>query len=198
MSKNWTVLWCSDFFLAYTSSGKRSTNTDEEGQTLYVKLVHVHPRYVEGRPENDLAVIELRDPIMFKKNIISACLPERDFAESILMSGELPALVTGWKETKQVSSFQGPLTLNQLQYKNLSQCMETHQNLITNKMGCTVPRANADCTMSSGSPLLTMYREVVFLTGVLTQPEGADCSKGYIYQKVSRHLGWLRPLMGTR
>ncbi|KAM6905278.1 protein Z, vitamin K-dependent plasma glycoprotein a [Xenentodon cancila] len=177
--------------------GKRSTNEDE-GQTLYVKVVHVHPRYVAGRPENDLAVIELRERIVFKRSVIAACLPERDFAESVLMSGEPAALITGWKEAKQVSAFLGPLTLNQLEYRSLTQCMETHPNLITNKMGCTAPRANADCTMSSGSPLLTMYRQVVFLTGVVTQPEGADCSKGYIYQKVSRHLGWLRPLMGTR
>ncbi|XP_041826137.1 protein Z, vitamin K-dependent plasma glycoprotein a isoform X2 [Melanotaenia boesemani] len=176
--------------------GKRSTNDDGE-QTLYVKVTHVHPRYVEGRPENDLAVIELRDRIIFKKNVFAVCLPERDFAESILMSGELPAVVTGWKETKQVSAFQGPLTLNLLEYSKLPQCMVAHPNLMTNKMGCTSPRANADCTMSSGSPLLTLYREVFFLTGVVSQVEAASCSNGYIFQKVSRHLGWLQSLMGT-
>ncbi|XP_062294644.1 protein Z, vitamin K-dependent plasma glycoprotein a [Scomber scombrus] len=178
--------------------GKRRT-TDEVGEkTFDVKIVHVHPRYVEGRPENDLAVIELRDRITFKKEVIPACLPERDFAENILMSGELPAMVTGWKEPKEESAFQGPLTLNQLAYKPLTECLETHPNLITNKMGCTTNRTNADCAMSSGSPLLTLYREVFFLTGVISQPPGADCDQGYIFQKVSRYLGWLRPLMGSR
>lgn len=165
---------------------------------LYVKIVHVHPRYVEGRPENDLAVIELRDRILFKKEVIAACLPERGFAESVLMTGELPAIITGWKETKEVSSFQGPLTLNQLAYNSLSSCVDTHSNLMTNKMGCTTARTNADCTMSSGSPMLTLYREVFFLTGVVSKPPEADCTRGYIFQKVSRHLGWLRPLMGSR
>ncbi|XP_070779261.1 protein Z, vitamin K-dependent plasma glycoprotein a [Enoplosus armatus] len=178
--------------------GKRSTNYEGGEQAVHVKLVHVHPRYVEGRPENDLAVIELRDRIIFKKDVIAACLPERDFAESILMSGELPATVTGWKEPNQASSFQGQLTLNELAYSPLPQCLETHPNLMTNKMGCTTPRTNADCTMSSGSPLLTLYREVFFLTGVVSRPPGADCTKGYIFQKVSRYLGWLRPLMGSR
>lgn len=184
--------------LPSTSSGKRSTSFDPGEQTLYVKVVHVHSRYVEGRPENDLAVIELRDRIIFKKDVIAACLPERDFADSVLMAGELPAIITGWKEPSQGSSFQGSLTLNQLAYKRLSQCVETHPNMMTNKMGCTTPRANADCTMSSGSPLLTLYRDVFFLTGVVSQPAGADCTKGYIFQKVSRYLGWLRPLMGSR
>lgn len=178
--------------------GKRNANDEYGGQTLYVNVVHIHPRYLEGRPEDDLSVIELHDRIRFNDQVVAACLPERDFAESILMTGEFPAIVTGWKEPKQVTSFTGSLTLNQLAYNRLPQCLETHPNLMTNKMGCTTPRANADCTMSSGSPLLTLYRDVFFLTGVVSQPPGADCTKGYIFQKVSRNLGWLRPLMGSR
>ncbi|XP_038163730.1 protein Z, vitamin K-dependent plasma glycoprotein a [Cyprinodon tularosa] len=171
--------------------GKLNPATEVGGQTLLVKLVHLHPRYVKGRPENDLAMIELRDSIVFKPYIIAACLPEKDFAESILMSGDYPAVVTGWRE-------QEPLTINQLEYSKLPQCIEKYPSLMTNKMGCTSARANADCSMSSGSPLLTMYRDVLFLTGVVTQPEGANCTNGYIFQKVSRHLSWLQTLMGSR
>ncbi|XP_047428076.1 protein Z, vitamin K-dependent plasma glycoprotein a [Mugil cephalus] len=179
--------------------GKRRTQSETTEQTLYVKTVHAHPRYVEGRPENDLAVLELRDRIVFKKEVIAACLPERDFAESVLMAGESQAVITGWKETEQESAFQGPLTLNHLAYSRLPQCQEAHPNLVvTNKMGCTTARANADCAMSSGSPLLTLYKEVFFLTGVVSLPPGADCRQGYIFQKVSRHLGWLQTFMGTR
>ncbi|XP_029364603.1 protein Z, vitamin K-dependent plasma glycoprotein a [Echeneis naucrates] len=178
--------------------GKRSTTIEEGEQTLYVKVVHIHPRYAVGRPENDLAVVELRDRIMFKKDVIAACLPERDFAESILMTADFPAVITGWKESKQASAFEGPLTLNHLVYNQLPQCLDTHPNLMTNKMGCTAPRTNADCAMSSGSPLLTLYRDVFFLTGVVSQPQGSDCTKGYIFQKVSRYLGWLKPLMSSR
>ncbi|KAJ0058113.1 hypothetical protein NL108_007400, partial [Boleophthalmus pectinirostris] len=160
--------------------------------------VHVHPRYITGRPENDLAVIELRDTIRFKTDVVAACLPERDFADHILASGQYPAVVTGWKETPEQSTFQGPLTLNQLAYEPLSKCMETYPMIMTNKMGCTSPRVNADCSMSLGSPLLTLYRDVFFLTGIITKPADADCTKGYIFQKVSRHLDWLQPLMGSR
>ncbi len=186
------------FCLACNSSGKRIASSDYGGQTLNVKIVHVHPRYVGGRPENDLAVIELHDRITISREVTSACLPEKDFADSILMSGEFPAVVTGWKEPNQATSFSGPLTLNQLEYNRLPQCLETHPNLMTNKMGCTTRRTNADCNMSSGSPLLTLYRDVFFLTGIVSQPPGSDCTRGYVFQKVSRYLGWLRPLMGSR
>ncbi|KAM7372009.1 hypothetical protein PAMP_009207 [Pampus punctatissimus] len=176
--------------------GKQSI-TDDSAQTLNVKTVHNHPRYMEGHPENDLAVIELQTHIVFNKEVIAACLPERDFAESVLMKEDTPAVVTGWKEPNQGSAFEGPLTLNQLAYRRLPQCLEAHPNLITNKMGCTVPQTNANCTLSSGSPLLTLYREVFFLTGVVSQPPEADCNEGYIFQKVSRYLGWLRPFMSS-
>lgn len=185
--------------LSCSSSGKRSiSSSDADEQTLYTKLIHVHPRYVEGRPENDLAVIELRDRIIFKKSRVAACLPERDFAENILMSGDLPAVITGWKSSEQEQVFQGSLTLNHLEYRQLPQCVETFPTLMTNRMGCTVPRTNADCAMSSGSPLLTLYRDVFFLTGVVSQPDGAGCSNGYVFQKVSRHLSWLQSVMGSR
>lgn len=178
--------------------GTRKTTPEDSEQTLYVHLVHTHPRYITGRPENDLAVIELRDTIRFKREVVAACLPERDFADRILTSGEYPAVVTGWKETQDETAFQGPLMLNHLAYDTLSTCVETYPMIMTNKMGCTSQRAGADCSMSSGSPLLTLYRDVFFLTGIITKPVDADCAKGYIFQRVSRHLDWLQPLMGSR
>lgn len=155
----------------------------------------MHPRFVEGRAENDLAVIELSNHIRYNKDAIAACLPEKDFAENVLMP--LTTIITGWKEVKEAASLQGPLMLNHLTYDTLPNCLETHPNLVTNKMGCTFALANANCTMSSGSPLLTVYKDVLFLTGVVSQPPGADCSKGYIVQKVSRYHGWLQSLMNS-
>ncbi|XP_042360995.1 protein Z, vitamin K-dependent plasma glycoprotein a [Plectropomus leopardus] len=194
-----TTAQCASKYRSFkVTVGTRTTNSGVGGGTLYAKIVHIHPRYVAERSENDLAVIELQGRISFRQDVIAACVPEKDFAESVLMSGDLPAIVTGWKESAALSDFQGPLTLNQLAYNSLPQCVDTHSNLMTNKMGCTTPRTNADCTMSSGSPLLTLYREVFYLTGVISRPQEADCSKGYVFQKVSRHLGWLRSLMGSR
>lgn len=178
------------------SPGKRTTGLEIGDQTLTVKQVHVHPRFVEGRPENDLAVVELDGRITYNKDMIAVCLPEKDFAENVLM--KLPTAITGWEEAKEGPSFQGPLKLNHLSYDSLPNCVEAHPNLVTNRMGCTLPLANADCTMSSGSPLLTMYKEVLFLTGVVSRPPGADCSKGYIVQKVSRYHSWLQTLMNSR
>lgn len=163
-------------------------------QTLSVKKIHYHQSYTDGAPDNDLAVLELNTLISFRPEVSPACLPERDFADK-LQEMSSPTIVTGWKESSEASSFQGTPTLNHLTYKTLPDCVRDHPNLITNKMGCTAPSPNADCQMSSGSPLLTMYRDVTFLTGVVSKPAGASCSSGYIVQRVSRYLAWLRSLM---
>lgn len=175
--------------------GKRTTNTEDGEQSREVKLIHIHPSYVMGRPEYDLAVVVLRDPIVLKREVIPVCLPEKDFADNVLMTAG--AMVTGWKESQDGSAFQGELTLNHLDYDSLANCVAAHTDVMTNKMGCTTRRPNADCSMSSGSPLVTLHRDVFFLTGVITKALEADCTKGYTFQKVSRHLGWLQPIMGS-
>lgn len=176
--------------------GKRVPSYEAGEQTLYVKHVHIHPLYLEGKAENDLALIELKDKIIFKKTVVPACLPERDFAESVLMSGEYMGVVTGWKNMSE-SEFQGKLRLNHLSYSKLPTCIERHSGQVTSKMACTPPRPKADCIFSSGSPVLALYREVFFLTGVVSQSPGIDCSNGYVFQKVSRFLPWLRNVMGS-
>lgn len=178
--------------------GVRVTTQGGNEQTLSVKAVHVHPGYVETRPDHDLALLELQGYIVYKATVSTACLPERDFADSILMTGNYPAVVTGWKQPEGALELQGTLVLNQLFYEPLAKCVARHGPLVTNTMGCTSPRDKADCTLSSGSPLLTLYREVFFLTGVVSRPAGGDCTKGYVFQKVSRFLPWLQTFMDSR
>ncbi|KAF5894843.1 coagulation factor X-like, partial [Clarias magur] len=174
--------------------GKRVTSSEVGEQTLYVKQVYVHPLYLQDKPENDLAVIKLRDNIVFKKKVVPACLPERDFAESVLMSGDYMGVVTGWKDAFE---FQGNLRLNHLSYSELQACVERHSGQVNNKMACTLPRSKADCSFSSGSPVLTLYKEVFFLTGVVSQSPQMDCKNGFVFQKVSRFLPWLKNVMGS-
>lgn len=111
--------------MIFVFPGKRTLSYESGEQTMYVKQVHIHPLYLEGKAENDLAVIELKDKIIFKKTIVPACLPERDFADSVLMSGEYMGVVTGWKDELQ-SEFQGNLRLNHLSYSKLPTCIEQH------------------------------------------------------------------------
>nr|XP_023666466.1 coagulation factor X-like isoform X1 [Paramormyrops kingsleyae]XP_023666467.1 coagulation factor X-like isoform X1 [Paramormyrops kingsleyae] len=177
-------------------AGKRSSNYETGEQVLSVKNIHYHPLYQEGK-DNDLAVVELRDNITFKKSVTAACLPERDFAESVLMEGRHAAIITGWRKGSDPPTLEGSLTLNYLNYEPLARCAERHSGKVTNKMFCTAPRAKADCAFGEGSPALTLYRDVFFLTGITSPPPGHDCSQGYVFQKVSRFLPWLKHVMDS-
>lgn len=102
------------------------TSYEADEQVLRVKQVHVHPLYTDSGFQNDLAVVELKQKMVFKKNVVPACLPERDFADNVLMSERYMGAVTGWKEDEGGAEFQGNLLLNHLSYEKLSKCSQRH------------------------------------------------------------------------
>ncbi|TRY85503.1 hypothetical protein DNTS_016007 [Danionella cerebrum] len=175
--------------------GKRTSTFETGEQVLQVKQVHIHPLYNEGRPDNDVAVVELRDKMILKKTVVPICLPERDFADNVLTAGNYMGVISGWKQLPNAPGFEGSLMFNHLSYDTLPICSGRHSTQVTNKMACTMPRAKADCVFGQGSPVLTLYREVFFLTGVVSQPPATDCKSGYVFQKVSRVLPWLNTFM---
>ncbi|XP_066545759.1 protein Z, vitamin K-dependent plasma glycoprotein a [Amia ocellicauda] len=194
-----TTAQCASMFSNFqVIVGKRKIPYEEGEQVLYVSTIHKHPKYQEGQPDNDLALLKLRGRITFKKSAVAPCLPERDFAENALMGrGPRTALVMGYSYSGG-SVLQGNLQLASLPYLPLQQCRETHSTSLTNKMFCTSHPPSESCFFGPGSPVITVYKQVAFLTGVLSRPQGFDCDKGYVYQKISRFLPWLRPFMETR
>ncbi|XP_042559953.1 protein Z, vitamin K-dependent plasma glycoprotein a [Clupea harengus] len=177
--------------------GKRLTSQESGEQTMYVRNVHTHPRYVGGRADYDLALLELRDKMIFRKSVLAACLPERDFADTVLLAGKYMGVVTGWSHAPGATEVTGQLTLNHLSYETLDKCVERFNGQVTNKVACSLPREKADCVIGPGSPVLTLYREVFFLTGVISPAPEPGCRQGYVMQKVSRYMNWLKPLVDS-
>lgn len=106
------------------------TSFEAGEQTLHVKQVHIHPLYAEGKPDNDMAVVELKQKIVFKKSVLPACLPDRDFADSVLMAGDYMGVVTGWKEVSGATDLEGNLMLNHLSYDKLLGCSQRHSGQV--------------------------------------------------------------------
>ncbi len=110
------------------------TSFEAGEQTLQVKQVHIHPLYAEGKPDNDMAVVELKQKIVFKKSVLPACLPERDFADSVLMAGDYMGVVTGWKEVSGATDLEGNLMLNHLSYDKLLGCSQRHSGQVSGRV----------------------------------------------------------------
>ncbi|XP_066516245.1 protein Z, vitamin K-dependent plasma glycoprotein b isoform X4 [Hoplias malabaricus] len=150
-------------------------------------------KYTQGKPDDDLAFLELNEPIILGLDTIALCLPEKDYSENILMK-------TG-REGVLVGSTNRPL------YLSLEDCHGT-LNLtfsLTNKMFCMEDQGpstgtrqwsqqrRVQCDLKSGTPVATVEGNTAFLTGLSLSEN--DCNQGLVFTKVSRYLHWIRQLV---
>ena len=63
-----------------------------------MERVEMHPDYDYDNFNNDIALIKLKKPVVFKKHINSVCLPKQDESISTKIG-----YVTGWGKTKFTS-----------------------------------------------------------------------------------------------
>lgn len=57
---------------------------DEGNEATYeVETIMSHNKYRQDTYHNDIALIKLTKPIKFSKYILPACIPEKEFAESV-------------------------------------------------------------------------------------------------------------------
>ncbi|KAL1772887.1 vitamin K-dependent protein Z [Sigmodon hispidus] len=65
------------------------------GQRIGIRSTHVHMRYDEESGENDLSLLELEESLQCSSSGLPVCVPERDFAERVLIPGT-KGLFSGW------------------------------------------------------------------------------------------------------
>lgn len=152
----------------------------------------LHTRYSTGKPHDDLAFLELKEPIALGSRTIQLCLPEKDFSENILMKFGKEGVVVGGAEKPS--------------YLSLDVC-HSKLNLsfsLTNKMFCMEEREpdatrirsqykKKECDLTSGSPVATVEGNTAFLTGLFLSQN--DCRQGLVFTKISRYLPWIRKLL---
>ncbi|KAJ8410513.1 hypothetical protein AAFF_G00194170 [Aldrovandia affinis] len=160
-----------------------------------VSRVVVHKRHKAGQPNDDLAFLHLQKNIGFSTSVFQTCIPEKDFSENVLMQPGREGLLAGREPGGTAGS---PLLLS---YLPLERC-QTGLNLslpLTNKMFCMTVQGSSDggkgpggsCGLLPGTPMVTVEKNSVFLTGLLISPQTHNCSQGHIFTKLSRYLPWI-------
>ncbi|KAG8452121.1 hypothetical protein GDO86_004061 [Hymenochirus boettgeri] len=165
--------------------------------THKVEKIIVHPRFVKLTYDYDIAVIKLRDYINFTDNIIPACIPDPDFADQVLMN-EPAAMVSGFGRLHERGVQAKKLQMLQVPYIKRHRCIESSTHVITENMFCAGFEVEVKdaCQGDSGGPHVTPYKDVFFVTGVVSWGEGcAQKGKFGVYTKISKLHKWLKAVL---
>lgn len=162
-----------------------------------VEQVLVHTNYQPETYHNDIALIKLVQPITFTKYILPACLPDRDFAERVLMQQE-EGMVSGFGRLHEGGLQATTLQKLTVPYVDRSICKESTKFNISPRMFCAgyAKEEKDACQGDSGGPHVTRFKNTWFVTGVVSWGEGCARKNKYgIYTQVSKYLKWIETVM---
>jgi len=173
------------------------TNTLVAGATRRnVKLIIVHKSYNPAKDDNDVAMMELTDPLptgIFIKSIPLLT----STAESVLLIKDAPLAVTGWGATEFGGSKVRDLRhLDNLPFVPTLTCNDAsaYNGRITENMICAGPRAGGEdsCQGDSGGPLTVETGTSPKLAGIVSWGEKcAEAEKVGVYTRVARYVDWV-------
>ncbi|EEZ99214.2 trypsin-1 isoform X1 [Tribolium castaneum] len=167
----------------------QSTTEDTPAKMRAVSAVIRHRNFDQESYNHDIALLKLRKPVEFTKNIRPICLP----------TGKDPAgktgTVVGWGRTTEGGMLPNVVQEVQVPILTLSQCraMKYRASRITSYMLCAGRGAMDSCQGDSGGPLLVPNGDKFEIVGIVSW--GVGCGRpGYpgVYTRVSKYINWLK------
>ncbi|XP_077014844.1 coagulation factor X [Tamandua tetradactyla] len=181
--------------------GDRNTEKEEGNEMVHeVDIIIKHNKFVKATYDFDIAVIKLKTPITFRMNVAPACLPEKDWAESTLMT-QKTGLVSGFGRTHEKGQTSTTLKMLEVPYVDRNTCKLSSSFTITQNMFCAGYDLNPEdaCQGDSGGPHVTRFKDTYFVTGIVSWGEGCARKGKYgIYTKVASFLKWIGRSMKAR
>jgi len=161
--------------------------------TLNVKKVFVHPNYMAGTFDNDLALLELDSPVTFQEHILPICLPT---IESKYVG--VVATVAGWRSLMHGDSLTEKLQEVQLHIITNSDCQAWFQEknskkIIKPELMCAAYWSSNSCEGDSGGPLTLRGPDGRWVL-VGTVMDGIKCAKPNlpgVYMRTSHYRPWI-------
>ncbi|KAM9020761.1 uncharacterized protein PRD47_004353 [Ara ararauna] len=178
--------------------GEVDREKKEQSETMHtVDKIFVHSKYVVETYDNDIALIKLKEPIIFSEYIIAACIPEADFANEVLMN-QKSGMVSGFGREFEGGRLSKKLKVLEVPYVDRNTCKQSTNFAITENMFCAGYETEQKdaCQGDSGGPHVTRYKDTYFVTGIVSWGEGcAKKGKYGVYTKLSRFLRWVKIVM---
>nr|XP_060625620.1 vitamin K-dependent protein Z isoform X2 [Anolis sagrei ordinatus] len=162
-------------------------------QVISVKQMNIHIRYESNTGENNLALLELSRHINCDIYHLPICVPEKDFAEHVLISG-LAATLSGWKVVENQST--DPFAEQSVSYLNENECKGILNRSLITREYCGYSNEGAGELLAGGSFSAVDYKGTWFLTGIL-EPRATEASmwETLIFTKTTRYKMWFKRIM---
>ncbi|XP_032082787.1 vitamin K-dependent protein Z isoform X2 [Thamnophis elegans] len=163
-------------------------------QVIPVKESNIHFRYDNTTGENNLALLELSSQSDCDRDHLPICIPERDFAEHVLIS-QMEGSLSGWNGNR--SHLTPTLVQWPISYLSENDCKQIlNRNLITREY-CGYSHTQTKKMPVGGSFVAVPYKGTWFLTGVLEPWATKSVNwKTLIFTKTSRYVMWFKRIMG--
>ncbi|XP_066304573.1 plasminogen-like [Branchiostoma lanceolatum] len=172
--------------------------TDPNQQEYDVKHVIMHPRYDTQTLDNDIALIQLNDPVTISAHVQPVCISAQEVPEGY------DCYVTGWGDTLGSGSDLGYfLQQARIQVIDTVVCNQWnwYNNDVTDNMVCAGYEAGGvdACQGDSGGPMVCQSKDGTwYQAGVVSWGHGcAQAKKPGVYTKVARFVHWLDHTMSV-
>ncbi|XP_023020682.2 trypsin-1 [Leptinotarsa decemlineata] len=166
-----------------------STTAEIPAMMRAVTSVIRHRNFDQDTYNHDIALLKLRKPVEFTKQIRPICLPK-----TLDPSGRTGTVV-GWGRTAEGGMLPTIVQEVQVPILTLSQCraMKYRASRITTYMLCAGKGLQDSCQGDSGGPLLVHSGDKYEIVGIVSW--GVGCGRpGYpgVYTRVSKYINWLK------
>nr|UCK81482.1 MASP-related molecule 2-like protein [Arenicola marina] len=171
--------------------GEHDQGSDAEPteRTFEVAQLIKHENYNAQTYDNDIALMRLKEPVTYSREVSPVCLPAADVPMNTL------CVTTGWGDTMGTGNEQ---LLNQVNVPVLDTEVcnqrEWYGGSITSNMICAgYPEGNKDsCQGDSGGPLVCTNGPMYHLYGLTSWGRGcAAARQPGVYTRVARYLSWI-------
>ncbi|RWS19390.1 trypsin-1-like protein, partial [Leptotrombidium deliense] len=161
----------------------------EDRERRKVKFYTKHTMYNSKTTENDIALVQLAEPVQFTPKIQPICLPPQD----MLKFG--PLVIAGWGSTNRngsgVSQYLLEATIREYDFDECNS--EMGHQLNRNSQFCAGEVGKNSCSGDSGGPVMSYAHGRYHVVGLISYRLGkCGDSRKSVRTRVSYFLDWIK------
>jgi secreted trypsin-like serine protease len=161
-----------------------------------VERIIVNKDYNKATSDNDIALLQLRQPLSLNNNVKAIPLATSG-TEGNLLKKDSPLVVTGWGATTEGGHSVRDLRFVEVPYVERDTCNRplAYDGRITKNMICAGVDAGGkdSCQGDSGGPLTANTGSATTLVGVVSWGEGcAQPNRVGVYTRVANYADWVK------